>query len=116
MVSTIGLITDNNVSGNIFRAVSKGESGAIAQTNLIHYVDYLVVGKMSVSYRKGNLVENTIICSVIMHVNIISAENRSIADSFDISANANGITEAQARDEAIHKAINYYANIHSSLK
>jgi len=103
--SNPGLLKSSFVHKKEFQELFEGDSDIITKLNLSHYTDYLAIGKISFSMRRGTLVEGTIICTASITMNIISTNAKTIVKSFSFSVNGNGVTESQAKEEALQKLI-----------
>ncbi len=99
-----------------FHELREGNSDVIEKLKLKTYTDYLAIGKIYYSMRKGTLVDETIVCNASISMCIISTSSKLIEQSFSIvNANGIGVTEAQAQENAFQKLLDKYYNEHSSL-
>jgi len=104
-----GLLKESFLLHSEFQGLFDGNPTIIKNLNVAKYTDYLGLGKISCSFRSGTLVQGTVICSASITMNIISVKNHSLVRSFTVPVvNGNGVTEQQARDEAIYKLVNNY--------
>jgi hypothetical protein len=110
-----GLLRSSFVHKSSFQELFEGNSEIIGKLKLSSHTDYIALGKIRYSMRKGTLVDGTIICSASLTMSIVSATQKSIAKSFTFSENGNGVTETQAQETATEKLINKYFNEYSSL-
>jgi len=110
-----GLLRSSFVHKSGFQELFEGNSDIIEKLKLSSHVDYIALGKIRYSMRKGTLVDGTIVCTVSITMSIISANQKSIAKSFSFSENGNGATETQAQEEATQKLMNRYYNEYSTL-
>ena len=110
-----GLIRSSFIHKSGFQELFEGNSGIIDKLNLKAHTDYVAIGKISYSSRKGTLVDDTYVCTVSLTMNIISANQKSLTKSFTLSANGNGATEDQAKEYAIDKLLNKYISEYSSI-
>jgi len=110
-----GLIRSSFIKKSSFQELSEGNSEIIEKLKLSKYADYVAIGKISYSYRKGTLVDGTIICTVKLIMNIISANHKSLVKSFTCTSNGNGTTEDQAKEIAIEKLLSDYISEYSSI-
>jgi hypothetical protein len=114
--TTIGLIKSKFIKTSDFKRLFDGNSDMIKKLKLDQYTNYLGLGKISYSFRNGSLVDGTVICNASINMNIISANNKSLLQSFTIqNAIGNGSTESQAQEEALKRLVNIYATEHTSL-
>ena len=114
--TTIGLIKGDFIKTPYFQQLFDGNSNLIKKLNLVQYTDYLGLGKISYLFRKGSLIDGTVICTASIDMNIISANSKSLLQSFTIqNAVGNGATESQAQEEALKKLITLYAEDHTTL-
>ncbi len=112
----IGLIKNSFVKTPEFKQLFDGDSNVIEKLNLAQFTNYLGIGKIVYSYRKGTLASGTTVCNAALNMNIISAKDKTITQSFTITnANGNGVTESQAKDDAFQKLLNIYSTDHVSL-
>lgn len=105
-----GLIRSTFIHKSGFQELLEGNSEIIDKLNLKTHTDYVAIGKISYSIRKGALIDDTYVCTVSLTMNIISASQKSLAKSFTCSANGNGATEDQAKEYAIDKLLNKYSS------
>lgn len=110
-----GLIRSSFLHKPGFQELAEGNSEIIDKLNLKTHTDYVAIGKISYSIRKGTLVDATYVCTVSLTMNIISANQRSLSKSFTCTANGNGATEDQAKEYAIEKLLNKYISEYSSI-
>lgn len=110
-----GLIRSSFIHKSGFQELFEGNSEIIEKLKLSNYADYVALGKIQYSIRKGALVEGTFVCTASITMSIISTNQKSIAKNFSFSENGNGTTETQAKEAAIEKLINKYFNEYSSL-
>src|ERR1035437_821168 len=110
-----GLIRSSFIHKSGFQELFEGNSEIIEKLKLSRHTDYVALGKIRYSMRKGTLVDGTIICTASLKMSIVSANQKSIAKSFTFSENGNGATETQAQEAATEKLINKYYNEYSSL-
>jgi hypothetical protein len=110
-----GLLQSSFVHKSGFQELFEGNSEIIEKLNLSSHTDYIALGTIQYSIRKGTLVDGTVVCTTSLTMNIISSSKKSIVKSFSYSENGNGVTEPQAKEAATEKLINKYYNEHSSL-
>jgi len=110
-----GLIRSSFLHKPGFQELFEGNSEIIDKLQLNKHTDYVAIGKISYSIRKGTLVDATYVCTVSLTMNIISANQKSLANSFTCSAIGNGATEDQAKEYAIDKLLNKYISEYSSI-
>ncbi len=114
--SSTGLIRSSFIGNSGFRELEEGNSDIIGKLRLSDYTDYLVIGRINVSYREGTVVAGTTVCNASISVNIINAKSKNISNSFTISdVNANGATQTQAKEKALQRLLENYSNQYSSL-
>lgn len=113
--ANIGLLRNSLITSQYFNELNDGNSDIIDKLNLCKYVDYIIIGKLSSFFDKGNLVEGTIICRATLKINIITACENKIYRSFSISVNSNGTNEDQAYEYAIDKLLREYKTNYSTL-
>ena len=110
-----GLIRSSFIHKSGFQELFEGNSEIIEKLKLSSHTDYIALGKIRYSIRKGTLVDGTIICTASITMSIVSTNLKSIAKSFTLSENGNGVTEEQAQEAATEKLKNKYYNEYSSL-
>jgi hypothetical protein len=110
-----GLIRSSFIHKLGFQELFEGDSEIIDKLKLNIHADYVAIGKISYSIRKGTLVDATFVCTVSLTMNIISANQKCLVKSFTCSANGNGATEDQAKEYAIDKLLNKYISEYSSI-
>lgn len=110
-----GLLRSSFIHKSEFEELYDGNSEIIDKLKLYTHTDFLVLGKTKFSFKSGKLVEGTTVCTAYISVSIISANQKSIANSFSFSAIGNGATENQAQEEAIQKLISKYYSEYSTL-
>jgi len=110
-----GLIRSSFIHKSGFQELFEGNSEIIENLKLSSHTDYIALGKIRYSIRRGTLVDGTIICTASLTMSIVSTNQKSIAKSFTFSENGNGVTETQAQEAATEKLINKYFNEYSSL-
>jgi len=110
-----GLLRSSFIRKSGFQELLEGNSEIIDKLKLSSHTDYIAIGRIRYSIRKGTLVDGTFVSTASITMSIISANQKSIAKSFSFSENGNGATETQAQEEAIQKLINKYFNEYSSL-
>lgn len=114
--ASIGLIKSSFLRKPEFKGLFEGDSKVIEKLKISSYTDYLAIGKINYSIQYGNLSTETIVCSASISMSIISTKNKSIEQNFTIlNANANGVTESQAQENALQKLLNRYYNERASL-
>lgn len=110
-----GLIRSSFIHKSGFQELFEGNSEIIEKLKLSSHADYIALGKIRYSMRKGALVDGTIICTASLTMSIVSVNQKSIAKSFTFSENGNGVSETHAQEAATEKLINKYYNEYSSL-
>jgi len=110
-----GLIRSSFIHKSGFQELFEGNSEIIEKLKLSSHTDYIAIGKISYSFRRGTLVDGTLVCTVSLTMNIISGNQKSLVKSFTCSANGNGATEDQAKEYAIDKLLRKYISEHSSI-
>lgn len=110
-----GLIRSSFIHKSGFQELFEGNSEIIEKLKLSSHTDYIALGKIRYTIRKGTLVDGTIICTASLTMSIVSANKKSISKSFTFSENGNGVNETQAQEAATEKLINKYYNEYSSL-
>lgn len=107
-----GLFRSTFLKSAEFQELREGNSEVMEKLNLLAYTDFVAIGAITYSYREGKLVDETIVCSITLSMDIISASTQSIEKSFTLTnINGNGATEDQAREKAFQKLLdNYYTN------
>ena len=110
-----GLIRSSFLHKSGFQELFEGNSEIIGKLKLNKHADYVAIGKISYSIRKGTSVDATFVCTVSLNMNIISANQKGLVKSFTCSANGNGATEGQAKEYAIDKFLNKYISEYSSI-
>lgn len=110
-----GLIRSSFIHKSGFQELFEGNSEIIEKLKLSSHTDYIALGKIRYSMRKGALVDGTIICTASLTMSIVSANQKSIAKSFTFSENGNGATEDQAKEYAIDKLLSKYISEYSSI-
>jgi len=110
-----GLIRSSFINKSGFQELFEGNSEIIEKLKLSSHTDYVALGRIQYLIRKGTLVDGTYVCTASITMSIISANQKSIAKSFNFSENGNGATETQAQEAATEKLINKYYNEYSSL-
>ncbi|MBK7106648.1 MAG: hypothetical protein IPH62_15345 [Ignavibacteriae bacterium] len=113
--SNPGLLRNSFIKKKEFQELYEGGSAIISRLELIKHTDYLALGKINYSMRKGELVGGTIICNASIDIRIISAIDKTLLESFSFSVNGNGVTESQAKEYAIQKLIDVYYSEHSAI-
>lgn len=114
--ASTGLIRSSFVEKPEFIELCEGNAGIIKKLNLHEYADYLAVGRTQFTNQAGKLVDETIICTASMSIDIISTDSKSLKKSYTISnASGNGVTESQAKEQALQKLLDRYFNNFSSL-
>lgn len=110
------LFSNNFLKSNYFEEVFSGNNNTITKMKLSAYTQKLAIGKISMQFQKGDLVEGTIICQLNLKVNIVSTQQGSLTDSFTISnVSGNGTTESAAKSQALQKALSLYLQNHLNL-
>jgi len=112
---TNSLFTASFIQSGYLPELRNASSRVINMLNLYTRVKFIALGKIIYVFRKGTLVEGTTICTANITMSIISINQKSLVNSFSFSVNGNGITESQAREEALQKLINKYSIMYSSL-
>jgi hypothetical protein len=110
-----GLFKNSFIHKSDFQELIDGNSDVIDKLKLFNYVDYIGVGKIKYSNRKGTLVEGSIISSATLYMNIISTTNGQTIKTIDISKNGNGVTNEQAINDVNQKLIETIKIEYSSL-
>jgi hypothetical protein len=110
-----GLLRSSFIKSSGFQELFEGNSEIIEKLKLSSRTDYVALGRIGYSTRKGTLVDGTYVCTVSISVSIISPSQKSIAKSFSFSENGNGASETQAQNAATEKLINKYYTEYSSL-
>jgi len=110
-----GLLKSSFIDKSGFQELLHGNSEIIERLKLSSHTDYIALGKIQYTMRKGSLVDGTIVCTASLTMTIISATQKSILKSFSCSSNGNGVTENQAQEEATQKLISKYYNDYSTL-
>jgi len=114
-IGNTGLLRSSFVHKPGFQELLEGNSDIIEKLKLSNYADYIGVGRIKYLFRKGTLVDGTIVCTASLTMSIISASQKSIAKSFSISENGNGVSETQAQEAAREKLINKYFNEYATF-
>lgn len=114
-IGTTGLLRSSFVHKPGFQELMEGNSEIIEKLKLSSHTDYIALGKIRYSMRKGTLVDGTFVCTASLTMSIISATQKSIVKSFSCSENGNGVTETQAQEAATEKLINKYFNEYATL-
>jgi translation elongation factor EF-Ts len=110
-----GLLRSSFINQLGFQELFEGNSEIIEKLRLSTYTDYIAIGRIRYSIQKGTLVDRTFVCTASITVSIISANKKSIAKSFAFLENGNGVSEAQALEEATQKIIRKFYNDYSTL-
>jgi hypothetical protein len=110
-----GLLRSSFINKSGFQELFEGNSEIIYKLKLDTHTDYLVLGKVQYSMRKGTLVEGTSICTASISVSIISANSKTIFKGFNFSVNGNGSTDSQAEEKATQQLLSKYKSEYSSL-
>lgn len=110
-----GLIKSSFFQRNEFGALSEGDSEIIEKLDLHKYTDYLVLGEFFSTCQKGSLSAGTYICKLNLSINIISANNKGLSTSFNVTANGNGVNESQAIEFAKNNLIDKYSKEYLTL-
>lgn len=110
-----GLLKSSFIHKSGFQELLDGNSEIIEKLKLSSHTDYIALGKIQYTMRKGSLVDGTIVCTASLTMTIISATQKSVLKSFSCSSNGNGVTENQAQEEATQKLISKYYNDYSTL-
>jgi hypothetical protein len=110
-----GLLKSSFVHNSAYKKLFDGNSEIIEKLRLKIYTDYLAIGKVEYSNRKGTLVDGTFICTATISMNIISINSKTIAKSFSYSVNGNGVSETQAQEDATQKLLYKFKNEYSSI-
>lgn len=113
--SNTSLLRSSFVHKSGYQELYEGNSDIIKRLNLSSHTDYLALGKIRYSMRQGALIVGTIICTAFITMSIISANDKKLTKSFSFSVNGNGVTESQAKEDAIQKLADVYYNEHSSF-
>ena len=114
--SNFGLLKNSFVHKKEFQELIDANSDLITKLKLSNYTDYLAIGKISYSMRHGTLVNGTLICTASISMNIISANAKTLANSFSFSVNGNGVSESQAKNNALQKLVELYRSDYSSTE
>lgn len=108
--TSIGLFRGDFTKKASFQELMEGNSEIIEKLGLYQHTDYLAVGKIRYKYRNSDLVSGSIVCSITISMNVISTSKKAAVKSFTISnANGNGVTEDQAKEDALQMALKYYS-------
>lgn len=110
-----GLLRSSFIHKSDFQELIEGNSELIDKLKLWNYTDYVGIGKIEYSLRKGNLVDGTFVCTASISMSIISANQKTTVKSIFFSENGNGVSETQAKQAAVEKLINTYYAEYSSL-
>jgi hypothetical protein len=112
----VGLIRDPFLLYPEFQDLFDGNSTVIEKLKLNHYTDYLAMGRIVYSFRSGTLVKGTVICTASIVMNLISVKDKMLYRSFTTpDANGNGVTKAQAQEQAFHRLLDHYFIENTSL-
>jgi hypothetical protein len=114
-IGNTGLLRSSFVHKPGFQELLEGNSEIIEKLKLSNHADYIGVGRIKYLFRKGTLVDGTFVCTASLTMSIISSTQKSIAKSFSISENGNGVSESQAQEAAREKLINKYFNEYASF-
>mgnify|MGYP006911564404 FL=1 len=114
-IGNTGLIKSGFFQYDEFEDLYNGDSSMIKKLKLKKHTDYLIIGRMNISYKKSELVENTLVCKMLLSTNIISTIEARVIKSFTISAVGNGASESQSERKAMHKLLQVYSKSYSSL-
>lgn len=106
--SKIGFLKQAFINEPNFSDIYDGDLRVIEKFNLKNHTDYLVLGKIRINKKNGELIKGTIICSIICEVRIISTLE-GLIKSFSISANGNGMSFVQAKELAINQLLYNYS-------
>lgn len=115
IIGNTGLIRSAFLHKPGFQELFEGNSEIIEKLNLQIHTDYVAIGKIIYTIRKGTLVDAAHVCIATLTMNIISVNQKGLAKSFTYSANGNGATEDQAKEYAIEKLLNKYISEYSSI-
>lgn len=113
--SNTGLIRSSFIHKSGFQELFEGNSEIIDKLKLYNHADYIAIGKISYSYRNGNLIEETFVCTISLNINIISSNEKHLYKSITLSAIGNGVTEYQSKEYAIEKLLSKFKTEYSSL-
>ena len=102
---TQSLFKNNFYLSPDYSELKSGNSDLISRLDLIKYADYVAMGEIKYRQSNGTFVEGTIISSASLKISIISSINGQIIRVVNISKNGNGVTEDQAKEDAIQKIL-----------
>lgn len=109
------LFTMSFIKSKYFSQLQNSGTEVIDILNLNKHTDYIVIGTINYSFRKGTLVEGTTICTANIRANIVSVIDKSIKKSISFSVNGNGVTKLQSQEEAKYILIDKYNKEYSSI-
>lgn len=112
---TSSLFTTSFIQSKYLSELRNANSQVLDMLNLNTHVNFIALGKISYSFRKGTLGVQTIICIANIEMSIISANQKTLNNSFSFFVNGNGVSKSQAREEALRKLVNKYIKVYSFL-
>lgn len=109
----ISLFTNDFLNSDYLTEVQMGNSKIIDELELPAHANYVVIGKYSQNFDKGE--STTWVCRAKLEVSIISCTLKRQIDGFQITA-SNGFDDQQnAENGAREKILSAYKNLHSNL-
>ena len=110
-----GLIKNNFIKTSAFEELLKENSTVIEKMKLYNHTNYLVLGKIRFSFKKGQLLKGTYICNALLNINLISTKYK-ISKYFEVVGKGNGVSNSQAKEYAINNLIQNYKEEISLIK
>lgn len=112
---TYSLFTTKFIQSQYFYDLQNANSQVINMLKLDSLINTAILGEITYTFRDGTLEAGTIICHAKISMNIISANQKSLINSFSVSANGNGVSDAQAKENAILILLNKLNEEYSPL-
>ncbi|MBN1819636.1 MAG: hypothetical protein JW833_02910 [Prolixibacteraceae bacterium] len=112
---TYSLFTTKFIQSEYLPELQNANSQVIKMLKTDTLINTIVLGEVTYSFRNGTLVVGTIICNATIKMNIISAIQKSLINSFSFSVNGNGVSESQAKEHAFSKLFDKFKEEYSSL-
>lgn len=113
---TYSLFTTDFIQSEYFHELQNASSRVITMLELDSQTKYVAIGEVAYSYRKGTLVDGTFVCTASLAANIISTGEKKLVNSFTCSANGNGVTEKQAKEDVTGKLLSKYSSEYLSIQ
>jgi hypothetical protein len=112
---TISLFTPSFIKSQYLPELQNANGQVITSLKLDSCVNTVIIGQVAYTFRNGTLEAGTTICNARIRINIISAKQKSLLNSYSFSVNANGVSEVQAKGQALTKLFDKFKTEYSSL-